>query len=78
MLEIHSHTLGPKHPNTLSSIANLAHTWKSQGRDEDAITLMMQAGKVQMEVLGVDHPDTIASVQTLETWLASTPGGNVQ
>jgi hypothetical protein len=56
-------------------MANLAHTWKSQGRDKDAMTLMMQAGKAQMEVLGVDHPNTRASAHTLDVWLASAPGG---
>ncbi|KAF2258066.1 hypothetical protein CC78DRAFT_479893, partial [Lojkania enalia] len=28
------------HPSTLTSVVNLAFTWKGQGRDEEAIRLM--------------------------------------
>jgi hypothetical protein len=47
-------------------MANLAYDWKSQGRDEEAITLMKQAESRRVKVLSIEHPDTIASLQTLE------------
>jgi len=30
---------GHRNPDTLMAMANLAHTWKSQGRDQEAIGL---------------------------------------
>ena len=48
--------LGQEHTSTLTSMANLAYIWKSQGRDEEAINLMKQAERLQNEVLGIDHP----------------------
>lgn len=32
--------LGEEHPNTLTSMANLAFTWKGYGQDAKAIELM--------------------------------------
>jgi hypothetical protein len=58
------------HPDTLASMVNLAYTWKSQGRDEEAFALMNQAERGLNEVLGSDHPYTVASLQTLKEWLA--------
>jgi len=34
--------LGQEYPSTLTSMANLAGTWKSQGGDEQAIGLMSE------------------------------------
>ncbi|KAH8751070.1 hypothetical protein F5883DRAFT_352484, partial [Diaporthe sp. PMI_573] len=40
VLETRKQKLGPTHPDTLTSMANLAFTWYSQGRITDAIDLM--------------------------------------
>jgi len=34
VMETSLRVLGPGHPDALTSMANLAYTWKSQGRDE--------------------------------------------
>ncbi|KAK2054987.1 hypothetical protein LY76DRAFT_663205, partial [Colletotrichum caudatum] len=60
--------LGDEHPSTLTSMANLAHTWKSQGRYVDAIRLMRDCFALQQRFLGVDHPDTRSSHSTLTEW----------
>jgi len=46
----------PWHPDTLTSMTNLDHAWKSQGRDEEAMALMKQVETLQNEVLGIGHP----------------------
>jgi hypothetical protein len=48
--------LEPEHPSTLTSMANLAYTLKSQGRDEDAIDLMKQVARPLGETLDFGHP----------------------
>jgi hypothetical protein len=65
-----SRVLGHQHPDTLTAMANLAHTLKSQGRDQEAIASMRQAEKLQKEILGIDHPNTMGSSEALEDWLA--------
>ena len=39
-------------------MANLAYTWKSQGRLGEAIALLKEAKILREEVLGREHPDT--------------------
>jgi hypothetical protein len=51
-------------------MANLAVTWKSQGRDKEAVGLMKQAERLQREILGIDHPETMACSETVESWTA--------
>ncbi|KAL9572088.1 hypothetical protein ACKAV7_003805 [Fusarium commune] len=59
--------LGEKHPNTLTSMGNLASTYRNQGRWKEAEDLevrVMEAGKT---VLGEEHPDTLTSMDNLAT-----------
>jgi hypothetical protein len=58
-----------RHPDTLSTIAILAHKWKSQGCDQDAVAMMRQAEILQREILGISHPHTLTSSEALEKWL---------
>ena len=60
--------LGADHPRTLppalvrTSMANLASTYRNQGRWEEAEKLdvqVMETGKIK---LGADHPDTLTSI----------------
>ncbi|KAH7303085.1 P-loop containing nucleoside triphosphate hydrolase protein [Stachybotrys elegans] len=40
VLDLQQQVLGEKHPNTLQAMHNLAVTWNSRGRREDALSLM--------------------------------------
>ncbi|KAL4791126.1 purine and uridine phosphorylase [Aspergillus venezuelensis] len=62
--------LGDKHPSTLTSMANLAHTLKSRGRLPDALALLGACCRLRNEVLGQGHPDTRNSFATLDRWQA--------
>jgi Tetratricopeptide repeat len=67
-METSLRVLGQGHPSTLTSIANLAYTWNSQGRDEEAIDLIKQAQRLRRDIPGSEHPLTIGSRQTLSEW----------
>jgi hypothetical protein len=69
-METFKNKLGADHPNTLSSMSNLAFTWNSGGRETEAIRLMEECMKSQRRVLGPNHPDTISSCTALDTWKA--------
>jgi hypothetical protein len=62
--------LGQEHPDTLISMANLAHIWKGHGRDVDALELMKQCVEVQVRILGSNHPYTLSSSTILLEWEA--------
>ncbi|KAF2732062.1 hypothetical protein EJ04DRAFT_441738 [Polyplosphaeria fusca] len=53
------------HPDTLTSMNNLAFTWKGQNRDVEAIGLMQQCVQLRLRKLGAAHPYTISSLATL-------------
>jgi len=67
-MEARSRVLGAEHPTTLTSMENLAYTWRSQERDTEAITLMQHAVNLRTETLGPDHPDTVTSLAILHEW----------
>ncbi|KAF2787606.1 hypothetical protein K505DRAFT_257322, partial [Melanomma pulvis-pyrius CBS 109.77] len=69
--------LGEEHPDTLSSIANLAYTWKSQSRNEEAILLMEKCVKLQKRILGYHHPDTKVSIKNLNSWQIESSEGEI-
>jgi hypothetical protein len=54
--------LGAKHPSTLTSISNLASTYRNQGRWKEAEDLEVQVMKMRNKVLGPQHPDTLTSI----------------
>jgi len=68
VMEMSKVKLGTDHPDTLNRMANLVFTWRSQGRDADALVLMESCAQVRQRVLGINHPDTISSVSTIESW----------
>ena len=47
------------HPDTLTSMSNLALAWNHLGCDLDAIELMRETANLSVKVLGADHPHTI-------------------
>ncbi|KAK4246089.1 hypothetical protein C7999DRAFT_15742, partial [Corynascus novoguineensis] len=60
--------LGEKHPSTLISMFNLAHTWKGQNRLEDALDLIQTCFQHQQQVLGQEPPDTVITLSALTEW----------
>ena len=58
-------TLGPDHPDTLTTRNNLAYTYQDAGRLEEAITLYEQNLEDRTRILGPNHPDTLASRNNL-------------
>ena len=59
--------LGLEHPDTLTSMANLAWTFWSLDLKKEAIQLM-RSGSVPSEKMGSDHPHTIESIHALQEW----------
>lgn len=57
--------LGEEHPDTLTSIANLASTYRNQGRWKEAEELQLQVLETGIRVLGAEHPDTLSSIHNL-------------
>ncbi len=57
--------LGPDHPDTLSSMNNLALAYMASGRLKDALPLMEETLKRKRARLGRDHPNTLTSMNNL-------------
>jgi len=47
--------LGAEHPSTLTSMANLASTYRNQGRWKEAEELEVQVMETSLRVLGAEH-----------------------
>jgi len=62
--------LGVDHPDTLTSMNNLAFTWKGNGKEIEAVRLMEDCIRGRKRVLGVNHPYSISSCIALDTWKA--------
>ncbi|KAL2847247.1 hypothetical protein BJY01DRAFT_212762 [Aspergillus pseudoustus] len=67
-METSKTVLGAEHPDTLTSMANLAYTWKSQGRVLEALALLKESCRLRHKVLGPDHPSTREAVNALDDW----------
>ena len=65
VVETRKRVLGEEHPDTLSSIYNLAITYWNQGRWKEAEELEVRVLEVRKKVLGVDHPNTLSSMHNL-------------
>jgi putative hemolysin len=57
--------LGREHPSTLTSMANLASTYRNQGRWKEAEELQAKEWEICQRVLGEEHPDTLTSMANL-------------
>lgn len=68
MLELQRQVLGEEHPDSLQAMHDLAMTWKSRGRRDDAISLMGECLQLRRSVLGPEHPFTKDSDRTLKRW----------
>ena len=60
--------LGEEHPDTLTSMSNLAVTWKCQDRNDEALELMVECVQLYKKILGIEHPDTKLSLDVLYKW----------
>jgi tetratricopeptide (TPR) repeat protein len=65
VLEMRKRVLGPDHPSTLASMANLASIYWKQGRWNEAEKLEVQVMETSKTVLGAEHPDTLTSIANL-------------
>jgi tetratricopeptide (TPR) repeat protein len=64
VLELREKILGPKHPDTLTSVNQLGLSLQRQRRYDEA-ALMYQRVLEAGEVLGQEHPDTLTSASSL-------------
>ena len=68
-METSKGVLGQDHPDTLTSMANLASTYRNQARWKEAEELFVKVMEARKGVLGQDHPDTLTSLANLAfTW----------
>jgi len=58
---------GPEDPNTLSSMNNLALSYKEAGRRDDALKLWEEALALHRKVNGPENPDTLLVMNNLAT-----------
>lgn len=65
VMEMSKAKLGADHPDTLSSMANLASTYRNQGRWDEAEKLEVQVMETRKTKLGADHPSTLTSIANL-------------
>ena len=64
-LTIYEQELGPDHPDTATSLNNLAMLYHAQGRDADAEPLMQRALTICEQKLGLTHRGTAVSLNNL-------------
>lgn len=57
--------LGPKHPDTLTSMGNLAYTFWKRGRLQEAEMLELQVMETRKAKLGADHLSTLICMNNL-------------
>jgi hypothetical protein len=71
-METRKRVLGTEHPDTLTSMNNLAHALKHQNHDDEAIELMASCMELCMKVLGPSHHHTQSVFMTLMAWLSAS------
>ncbi|MCX6594606.1 MAG: tetratricopeptide repeat-containing protein [Acidobacteria bacterium] len=71
VLAVMTRVLGPEHPNTLTSMNNLAETMGAQGDHAGARALHEQVLAVSRRVLGPEHLHTLTSMNNLAKTLVA-------
>jgi hypothetical protein len=66
VIEIRKRVLGDEHPDTLTSMGNLATTYRDQGRWKAAEELRVQAAIGMIKILGMEHPHTHSTITIQE------------
>jgi Tetratricopeptide repeat len=64
-LELREKALGKEHPDTLTSMSNLAEALSGQGRYAKAEWMHQQTLELREKVSGKEHPDTLTSMSNL-------------
>src|SRR5271154_3009543 len=64
-MDIRKKLFGEEHPDTLSSMENLASTYRNQQRLNDAEQLEVQVMDIRKKMFGEEHPDTLSSMENL-------------
>ncbi|KAH0556587.1 hypothetical protein GP486_005564 [Trichoglossum hirsutum] len=65
VIEARRRNLGDEHPDTLTSMDNLASGYGALGRVQDAVELHERALEARKRTLGDEHPDTLISMNNL-------------
>lgn len=65
VIETRKRVLGEEHPSTLASMANLASTYRNQGRWKEAEELLVQVMETSSRVLGEEHLETLTTIANL-------------
>jgi YD repeat-containing protein len=65
IMQTRERVLGYEHPETLTSIGNLASTYRNQGRWKEAERLQIQVMQIWNKALGDKHPITLISMANL-------------
>jgi len=76
-MEASSRLLGGEHPNTLTTMVQLASTYRFQGRWREAEELQVNVMEVRSKLLGEEHSDTLTAMANLAHTLRSL-GQNIQ
>ena len=61
--------LGSDHPDTLMNMANLALTYWTQGRLDEAHSLLSSAAHTMQQVIGTHHPTVLHYIEQLNKLL---------
>ena len=64
-LDLRRRVLGPEHPDTLSTMNNLAALYEVEGKYTQAEAMDTQIIEIRRRVLGPEHPDTLRSMMNL-------------
>lgn len=64
-LEMRQASLGLEHPDTATSVNNLAMLYEKQGRHKESLPLLERALGICERSMGAEHPDTLISLNNL-------------
>jgi lipopolysaccharide biosynthesis regulator YciM len=65
VVEILQRVLGQEQPQMLTSMANLAWTYRNQGQWKEAEEMLMEVIETRKRVLRQEHLETLTSMDTL-------------
>lgn len=69
-METRKTKLGADYPDFLTSMNNLAFTWKGQGRDQEALKLMDECVALRSRIISTNQPHTLSPRTILVSWQA--------
>ncbi|HMF29697.1 MAG TPA: tetratricopeptide repeat protein, partial [Candidatus Cybelea sp.] len=69
---MHEKVLGPEHPDTATTLNNLAYLLQAQGDLAAARPLYERALAIREKVLGPEHPDTATNLSKLGRLLSAS------